>query len=196
MSSAGINFGGLASGLDTRAIISALMAVERRPISALQTKKTSLSSQKGLFGDFKKLLGDLQTEARALRTTTDFLKMKAATSNDDVLGVSASGSATPGTHQIKVLDLASAKIVASNGRAAKDTPLGDGTFLLDVGGTTHAIDIGAGTGYADTIEGIAQAIRAKDIDVTADVVDTGIGPVFALADLSVKCTVFIFITPE
>lgn len=173
MSSAGINFGGLASGLDTQAIISALMAVERRPIAALQTKKTSLNSQKKLFGDFKQLLSDLQTEARALRSSTDFLKMAASSSNEDVLTVRASGSATPGTHQIKVVELASAKIVASNGRAANDTPLGDGTFFLDVGGTTHAIDIGAGTGYADTIEGIAQAIRDKDLDVTADVVDTG-----------------------
>ena len=40
MSSAGISFGGLASGLDTKAIISALVAIEERPIRALETKKT------------------------------------------------------------------------------------------------------------------------------------------------------------
>ena len=45
MSTAGISFGGLASGLDTQAIIAALVAVERRPIKALETKKTSLNRQ-------------------------------------------------------------------------------------------------------------------------------------------------------
>ena len=51
MSTAGISFGGLASGLDTQAIISALVAVERRPILQLEQKESSLKKQKSLFGD-------------------------------------------------------------------------------------------------------------------------------------------------
>ena len=42
MSTAGISFGGLASGLDTKAIISALVAVERNPILQLQKKESDL----------------------------------------------------------------------------------------------------------------------------------------------------------
>jgi flagellar hook-associated protein 2 len=174
MSSAGISFGGLGSGLDTSAIISALMAVERRPISALEAKKNSLNSAKNLFGDFKTLLSDLDTKAKALRTTTDFLAMKATSSNEDLLTVRAGTSATPGSYQIKVMALASSQVSVSNGRAAKDDPVfGDGTFFLNINGTDHPIDIGTGTGYASTLEGIAQAIRDKDLDVTAEVIDTG-----------------------
>lgn len=174
MSSAGISFGGLGSGLDTRAIISALMAVERRPITALESKKASLNSSKNLFGDFKKLLSDLDTKAQSLRTTTDFLEMQAASSDEDVLTARAGATATPGSYQIKVLALASSQVSVSNGRAAKDDPVfGDGTFFLNVNGTDHPIDIGAGTGYASTLDGIAQAIRDKGLDVTAEVVDTG-----------------------
>jgi flagellar hook-associated protein 2 len=174
MSSAGISFGGMASGLDTRAIITALMAVERRPIAAMETKKSTLNSQKKLFGDFKKLLGDLEGAADKLRSRSDFLQMKAASSNEDALGVRAGSSATPGTHEIKIHALASAQVSVSNGRAAKDDPvLGDGTVFLNVNGVDHAIDIGAGTGYASTLEGFAQAINGQDLDVTADVVDTG-----------------------
>jgi flagellar hook-associated protein 2 len=174
MSSAGISFGGLGSGLDTRAIISALTAVERRPIAALESKKASLNSSKNLFGDFKKLLSDLDTKAKALRTTTDFLEMKASSSNEDLLTVRAGSTATPGSYQIKALALASSQVNVSNGRAAKDDPVfGDGTFFLNVNGTDHPIDIGAGTGYASTLDGIAQAIRDKGLDVTAEVVDTG-----------------------
>ncbi len=174
MSSAGISFGGLGSGLDTRAIISALMAVEQRPITALQSKKASLNSSKNLFGDFKKLLSDLDTKAKSLRTTTDFLQMKAASSNEDLLTVRAGANATPGSYQIKVMAMASSEVSVSNGRAAKDDPVfGDGTFFLNVNGVDHPIDIGAGTGYASTLDGIAQAIRDQDLDVTAEVVDTG-----------------------
>ena len=123
MSSAGISFGGLGSGLDTRAIISALMAVEQRPITALETKKASLNSSKNLFGDFKKLLSDLDTKAKSLRTTTDFLQMKAASSNEDLLTVRAGANATPGSYQIKVMAMASSEVSVSNGRAAKDDPV-------------------------------------------------------------------------
>ncbi|MGE3171685.1 MAG: flagellar filament capping protein FliD [Planctomycetota bacterium] len=174
MSSAGINFGGLASGLDTQAIISALMAVERRPIAALETKKTALNKQKTLFGDFKKLLEDLESKARTLRQTGDFLQMQAASSDEDILTVRASSAATPGTHSVVVERLASSQVNISNGRATKDSPdFGDGTMFLTIDGTVHGIDIGAGTGFDGTLEGIAQAINAQDLDVRADVVDTG-----------------------
>ena len=67
MSTAGISFGGLASGLDTKAIISALVAIERRPILALEQKKTGYGKQKTLFGDLKGLLDKLTTAAKALQ---------------------------------------------------------------------------------------------------------------------------------
>src|SRR6185436_17755187 len=105
MSSAGINFGGLASGLDTRAIINALMAVERRPITALVTKKTTLTSQKQLFGDFNSLLGDLQTVAKKLARTTDFLKMAATSSDETRLSAAAGSTARQGTHEVVVRSL-------------------------------------------------------------------------------------------
>ena len=63
MSSAGISFGGLASGLDTKAIIAALMNVEQQPINALQARRANLSTQKGLFGDLGTLLSTLQEES-------------------------------------------------------------------------------------------------------------------------------------
>ena len=59
MSTAGISFGGLASGLDTKAIISALVAVERNPILQLQKKESDLKQQKSLFGDLDGLLDKL-----------------------------------------------------------------------------------------------------------------------------------------
>src|SRR5262245_28225154 len=176
MSSAGINFGGLASGLDTRAIINALMAVERRPITALETKKTSLSSQKKLFGDFSNLLGDLQGAARKLARTTDFLKMAATSSDATLVTATAGSSARQGTHEVVVRSLAHAQLNKSGGYADKDAAVfGTGTLLLNIGGVDHGIEIGAQGN--SSLSGIADAINAQaeaqDLGVSAQVVDTG-----------------------
>ncbi len=176
MSSAGINFGGLASGLDTKAIISALVAVERRPINALETKKTSLNGQKKLFGDFSKLLGDLQTAAKKLSTTSDFLKMATTSSNEDLLGATATSSARPGTHSVVVRDLARAQMNASGTYADQNaTTFGTGTLLLTKDGQTYGIEVGGqnGSSLADIAAAINAQSEAQDFGVSAQVVDTG-----------------------
>jgi flagellar hook-associated protein 2 len=169
MSTAGISFGGLASGLDTKAIISALTAIERRPISQLESKKTTLNKQKSLFGDLGKLLDELAKAAKALQTTSDFLQMKAASSDEDKLKVTASTSATPGTHEIVVNSLARAQVNASTGSASPTASFGGPASLqIDVGGNTHLIAVNS-----PTLESVAAAINDQDIGVRADVVDTG-----------------------
>lgn len=169
MSSAGISFGGLASGLDTKAIISALVAIEERPIRQLETKKTSYTKQKSLFGDLKGLLDKLSAAAKTLKGQTDFLTMKAASDDEDVLTVSASSTATPGSHTVRVENLATAQVHASTGSASPTTNLGGPASLqIDVGGNTHILAINS-----PNLETIAAAINAEDIGVRADVVDTG-----------------------
>ena len=173
MSSAGISFGGLASGLDTKAIISALVAVEERPIKALQTKKGSLNKQKSLYGDLRTLLDKLSTAAKALKTTQDFLAMKAKSDDEDVLAATASSTASPGTYTARVISLAKAQINPSSGSASKTADLGRAaSFMIDVGGNTHLISVDD-----PSLENIAAAINdaddLNDIGVRAEVVDTG-----------------------
>ena len=168
MSSAGISFGGLGSGIDSQAIISALMAIERRPISALEQKKTQLGRQKTLFSDFGKLLDKLQDAAKKLKTTTDFLSMRAASSNEEVVTVSAGNGAIPGTHTLEVVSLAKAQIDVSSGSASQDDPIYDGTILINIGGNDHPVSVSNGS-----LQDLANAINDQDLDVRAEVVDTG-----------------------
>jgi flagellar hook-associated protein 2 len=170
MSSAGISFGGLASGLDTQAIISALVAVERRPISALETKKTSLNKQKSLFGDLGSLLDKLTKAAKDLKRTTDFLAMKVASDDEDVVAAQASSTAAPGTHTVRVLSLASAQVNAHTGSSSATHDYGDNaTMQITVGSDTRFISVGDAT-----LANIASAINEEDdFGVHAEVVDTG-----------------------
>lgn len=173
MSSAGISFGGLASGLDTKAIISALVAIERRPISALETKKSSLGKQKSLYGDLRGLLDKLETAAKALKTTNDFLKMKAVSSDENVVTVEASNTAEPGTYSLRVVELAQAQVNATTGSASPTASLGGpASFFINSGGNQNLISVAN-----PTLNSIADAINQADDDndtgVRAEVVDTG-----------------------
>lgn len=177
MSTAGISFGGLASGLDTKAIITALVAIEERPIRALEAKKTSFGKQKSLFGDLRGLLEKLTTATKALKKTTDFLQMKAASDDEQILTANAGSTATPGSYRIKVLELAKAQLNVSTGSASPTASLGGPASLqIDVGGTSHLITVGDPQTPV-TLQSIAAAINAEDtaqdMGVRAEVVDTG-----------------------
>jgi flagellar hook-associated protein 2 len=173
MSSAGISFGGLASGLDTKAIIAALVGVEERPIRLLEQKKTLINKQKTLYGDLRGLLDKLSTAAKALKTTQDFLSMKAASDDETALTAEASPSATPGTYTVRVNSLAKAQVNSSTGSASRTANLGGPASIeLQVGGGTYLIGVSS-----PDLDSIAAAINdfdtQNDIGVRAEVVDTG-----------------------
>lgn len=172
MSASGISFGGLASGLDTQAIISALVAVEQRPIFQLERKESDLKKQKSLFGDLDGLLTKLTDAAKKLKTTSSFLSMSATSSNEDILTASASSTATPGTYEVEVLALASGQINTAGAASATD-PIANSnstvSLQLDKGGQTYFITAD------NNLNSIAAAInaQAESSGVRAEVVDTG-----------------------
>jgi flagellar hook-associated protein 2 len=173
MSSAGISFSGLGSGLDTQAIISALLAVERRPVTALNQKKSSFKTQKSLFGDLDQKLETLRDLANGLRKSIGFLGFSAEVDRDDYLTATANESAAKGTYDIEVLNLATTQVNHSDGEADKDTTtFGSGTLEFTIGGTSTFVEI---DGTNNTLQGIVGAINAAGIDVQASVLDTGSG---------------------
>jgi flagellar capping protein FliD len=66
-----ISFGGLASGLDTSAIISALMKIEQQPIQKLEAEKKNTSFKIDLIGSFEKYVDKLHDAAKDLSTNED-----------------------------------------------------------------------------------------------------------------------------
>lgn len=168
MSSLGINFSGIASGLDTRAIVDALVAVERRPILGMQDRKTQLGKSKDLFAQLGTLLDKLRTAAGAVRLTSSFLDYKVALDDDAVVNATIGSGARPGTWEVEVTSLAKAKVSASNGRADKDLTGYTGVFFLNDGTNTRDIVVDG-----DTLEEVAAKINDAGLDVQAQVLDTG-----------------------
>ena len=82
VSTSGISFSGLGSGLDTNAIVSQLVAVERIPINALRSRKSTEQQRLDLVGQLGDLVKELQSKAEDLSSPAEFYAY-AATITDE-----------------------------------------------------------------------------------------------------------------
>ena len=178
-----IQFGGLASGLDTSAIISALLAIQRRPIFTLEGRKTTEQTRLSLFGTFEGLVDALQKKAQELVQSNGFYAYTLQEGNEGVAAFTLSDGAVAGSHELIVAQLAQADRYTLNTAAPVTDPdmigLGEGTITFDY----YDPDLGVATSYtvtvaagSDSLNGIAAAINADAGDaVTASVINTGTG---------------------
>jgi flagellar hook-associated protein 2 len=169
--STSITFSGLASGLDTKSIIDALVTVARQPIDRLTTQKASYSSQLSKLSDLSSKLSTLRSAAQALDSSREFKSFTASSSDSDKLTVAAGSSAVPGTYAVNVQQLAQAQRTYSKAFTDNDTALpseiGTGTLGLRVGTADwQYVDVTT----TDTLQTIANKINDKNAGVNAAVI--------------------------
>lgn len=105
---AGIQLSGLASGLDTGAIISQLMSIERQPRDRLELRQTSEQARRDALSEVSTKLRSLKLAASDLRSTSVWADTQSATSSDETkLDVRRTAGAGPGGYEIAVTRLAS-----------------------------------------------------------------------------------------
>lgn len=188
------------TALDVPSLVSQLMAVERRPIDALNAKITSYEAKISSFGTLSSLVSTFQTAAKDLSTTLQ--KLVSTPSDPAIFSASAASTAVPGTYSLTVSQLAQAQNLVAAGQISSTAAIGDGTattitfeFGTITGGTlTNGVYAGAafssngsGTtsitidGTNNTLEGIRDAINAADMGVTATIVNDGSGTPYRLA---------------
>ncbi len=172
ISSGGISFSGLASGLDTRAIINALLQAESRPMESQRARQADFRARSDLFGRLGSLLSTLQDSAAALTRNSTFDALTGSSSAPGRVGVSVGEGAVAGNWTVEIERLAARHVLTSNGYAAKDTALFTADTLRFVqDGNTIDVAV-AGT----TLQDVADAINADTtLAVTARIVDTGDG---------------------
>ncbi|HSZ69917.1 MAG TPA: flagellar filament capping protein FliD [Solirubrobacteraceae bacterium] len=102
-----LNITGLESGLNTGEIISALLAVERAPITRLSNQETTLEGQREQLQSFQSSLGKLTFAAQELGSPTLFNDTQTVSSSDTskVTATSSSGAAIGG-YELEVTQLA------------------------------------------------------------------------------------------
>jgi flagellar hook-associated protein 2 len=171
----GISFGGLASGLDTGAIIDALLSVERFPITQLEQKKSSEQSKISLLGTLEGYLRELRSSAKGLATSKEFLDFSVTAELEGFATFGASGNAVAGAHTLEVSSLATSDrwVFDAVTDPTSNLATADGQsvqFTYD--GTTY--DVVIADQDESSLEDVAAAINeATDGAVSASVVNTG-----------------------
>lgn len=139
------NVSGLASGLDTSALIDALMFAERATVRRLESSKAQASASLNAWSDIEAKLGTLDSAVAAIRTGGALQAATAESSNESVLRVSAQGSALPGSYALRVNTLAAAQQVTSAGLAGGISLVGAGTATVSGGFATIGSEVNSHT---------------------------------------------------
>ena len=168
-----ITFGGLATGLDTNAIVDQLMALERMPINRLQSDKSYFEARQAAYITFDGNLRGFQSRIEQLGSSDVLRKKSVSASREDFLSVSAGVDALPGTnYQVEVVSLAQVQKNVSEGYSSKsDQNFGVGELTLTVGENdpvTITVDE-----TNNSLEGIMQAINDADAGVNASIINDG-----------------------
>ncbi|MFC1735829.1 flagellar filament capping protein FliD [Candidatus Hydrogenedentota bacterium] len=169
------SMGGLASGLDSNALITQLMAFERRPIFRIEDQIKALEQQQTAIKDIRSELITLYNRTRDFSSFSVFDKSSSTSSDETIVTTEATGSGTRGAYEITTTQLATSTRAESDDFVAKLTgtigvsmldSLGmgmdptSGTFTVN--GVEFTIDV-----TADTLQDVIDGINA-DPDVGVD----------------------------
>lgn len=177
---------GIGSNLDVDGIITKLMSVEQRPLTALSTKEAGYQAKISALGSLKGALSALQTAATALVPASGssaldkFSVFKTSIADESIASAATTSSAVAGTYSLEVTQLAKPHRIATSTAA---TPFsGVGGTLISGGTLTITLDTKAGSGTPSktsaltiangaTPEAIRDAINAAKAGVSATVIN-------------------------
>lgn len=162
---------GIGSNLDVNSIVSQLMALERRPLSALDRKEASYQAQLTAYGSLKGAISSFQSSLAGLRSQSRFDGFRVQTGNTAVITATAANSAAVGNYSVNVTTLARPQVLQTAGLASTSATSSTGSITLQVGsGAIHTVNIGTGN---NTLAGVRDAINAAQSDVQAVIINDG-----------------------
>ncbi len=188
---------GVGSGLDAENIVASLMAVERRPISLVQTQMDGLNTKLSSIGKLKSLVAAMRDKAAALTSTTAWGKMAVTTTDATSVTASAAANSPAGRYAVTVQALAAAQTITSGQFTNSSSTLNEGSLTIELGsyqgtGTpatgftpkpgASAVTINIGAGET-SLSAIRDKINAAGAGVTASIVNDANG-----ARLSLRST--------
>jgi flagellar hook-associated protein 2 len=167
------SFTGLATGIDFRSLVDAIIQAESRPALLLEQRKAELETKATAWGDVELRVRSVFDRASELADPSFFAKFKTSVGSEGVLSVSAGAEAVAGTFSAEVLQMATREKVGSDVFQDRTSSLGlSGEFVV----AGQSVQVAA----IDTLDDVAQAInaaasRTKSGGVTATVVGTSGG---------------------
>lgn len=147
---AGVSLSGLASGLDTDAIVSQLISAEGAGRTRLAQKQVQAEQRVATLSSIQSKMAALKTATTAMRSAANWVPVQTVESSDAAtVTATRTGGAGAGSYTIDVKSLAS----SSQKTFAFSSPAADGQLTF---GTT-SVDIKAGASIDDAVTAINQA---------------------------------------
>ena len=171
-----LNALGAGSGLDSKAIVDALVAAERAPQESRITKKiTESEASISAYGQVTSVLEGVRSAFEALNDVNDLSEVSVANSSS-AFAVSAGAGAEPGQYDLTVSQLAAGEERASSGFADASASVngGNAPILTVVTGVSSPTTTTV-TPTADTPEAMVTALNNAGLGLSARIVDTGVG---------------------
>ncbi|MDR1351362.1 MAG: flagellar filament capping protein FliD [Zoogloeaceae bacterium] len=176
---------GIGSGTDMATLLDGLMAVERRPLTAITNQVTSYNAKISALGTLQSKLSGLQTAAQALKPAVlqsaleKFASYTGTLADDKVGKVSVEAGAATGSYSLKVVslaagqkDISNALAVDANGKAI----LTGGAFEISFG-AGDARNVSINTSAGETLEDLRNTINSNTAKsgVTASIINGSTG---------------------
>jgi flagellar hook-associated protein 2 len=172
--------------LDVNSIVSQLMAIERQPITDLQTQQTQYQTKLSAYGQVKSVLAAFQTAAQGLSDPKKFQVYVGTVSDSSVLSASTDSSASPASYQIETTQLAQQHKISSGAYTSMNDVAGTGSLTLQFGtydGTAGTFTLNDAKPAAsitidasnNTLAGVRDAINAANAGVSAGIINDGTG---------------------
>jgi len=164
---------GLATGMDTTAVIDQLVALEKRPIYNYQQEISEIEQTKGAWRDVNSRLDKLEDRTTDLKLSSTFNSRSASSSDGDVVTASASNDSNEANYSIIVNNVASTQRISGNRLDDSTTAIKDLTGFgsiaaennIQINGTDITIN------DSDSLTDISNKINDVEAGVSASIVD-------------------------
>ncbi|WP_186580821.1 flagellar hook-associated protein 2 [Aquibacillus kalidii] len=166
---------GLASGMDTEALVAKLMDVEKMPLTKMQQDKSWMTWQRDAYRDTNKALYDFNLKLSDMKYTKSYMSKTTTSSQPNAVTVTGNTASSNGSYSIQVNELATAAIkVGTQSLGSSFDP--DAALSSDLHGditfstynesgemVTKSVTIAAG----DTLNGVLKKISDSDAGLRA-----------------------------
>jgi flagellar hook-associated protein 2 len=157
------------SGLNITELTESLVEAERAPQQAiLDRTKEKAELSISAYGVVTSAVQTLKASFAALDDVTDLVAFDASSSSESVLKATANSSATRGSYQVTVNSLAERDTWTFDGLDSTTDAISVNTVDVTIGGVSSQISV-----TDKNLAGIAAAINASGLGLTATIVDSG-----------------------
>lgn len=174
----GIQFTGLASGLDTQSIIADLMKVERTKSEKVEKQKTLLEWKKEAWKEMNtKLYSFYRTELFSFKSSSTYNKKTLTSSNTSAVVLNSSPESIVGTHEVNVTAVAKGSFLTGTELAdtvTSSTTMGELTTFAADETKTLQIKLAESDAFqeisisaSDTVASVISKIKDLGLDLNA-----------------------------